>query len=91
MVDYSDETKKSMKLFFDSLPEKSRRHYAALEAKKLGYRGVTYVSKVLGIDRSTIHEGLKELKDPLFALQVSSKKQRRAGGGSKKNFNTTGT
>ena len=84
MVDYDDKTKKIMHLFFNSLPENQRRHYAAIESMKIGYRGVTYISKLLEIDRSTIHEGLKEIKNSHFLEQISTKKQRQRGGGRKK-------
>jgi hypothetical protein len=36
---YSEETEKQMKAFFDSLYEKDRRRYAAIEAIKLGHGG----------------------------------------------------
>lgn len=50
-----------MKKFFNSLSEKDRRRYAAIEAQKLGHAGITYIAKVLSCSRSTIHVGLNEL------------------------------
>jgi hypothetical protein len=50
-----------MKEFYKSLSEKDRRRYAAIEAHKLGYSGISYISKLLGCSRTTIHVGLKEL------------------------------
>ena len=37
---YSPEIEDSMQYMFASLNEKDRRHYAAIEAKKLGDKGV---------------------------------------------------
>ena len=59
---YAKEIERSMKEFFNSLSERDKRRYAAVEAQKLGRTGITYVSKLLGCSRSTIHAGLKELR-----------------------------
>ena len=59
---YEPVAERYMKQFYNSLNEKDKRHYAALEAQKLGYGGVTYISQLLGCARTTIHEGLEELK-----------------------------
>ncbi len=50
-----------MQLHYSRLSEKDRRHYAAVEAIKLGHGGVSYISKVLAVDRNTIIQGKKEL------------------------------
>jgi hypothetical protein len=59
---FKPDIEQDMKLFYDSLNEKDQRHYAALEAKKLCYGGITYISEVLNCARSTIHDGLDEFK-----------------------------
>ena len=59
---YSPSIEKNMKMFYDSLSEKDKRHYAALEATKLGHGGVTYLSHLLGCARSTIQAGMDEFK-----------------------------
>lgn len=46
-----------MKAFYDSLSEKDRRRYAAVETEKLGHGGVEYVAAVLGCDQKTIRQG----------------------------------
>jgi hypothetical protein len=46
-----------MKEFYDSLSEKDRRRYAAVEAEKLGQGGVDYIASVLGCDPKTIRQG----------------------------------
>ena len=45
------------KKFFLSLSEKDKRNYAASEALKIGYHGVTEVSERLGINKRTIRPG----------------------------------
>jgi hypothetical protein len=54
--------------FYETLSEKDRRCYAALEAAKLGHGGIEYVSRVLGCSRRTIERAQEELeqlpKDP---------------------------
>ncbi len=44
---YSDEIEKDMRSLYDSLSEKDRRRYAAIEAKKLGHGGVVYIATLL--------------------------------------------
>lgn len=61
-IPYSPSVERDMKKFYDSLNEKDKRHYAALEAKKLCHGGVTYISDLLGCDRSTVQSGLEEFK-----------------------------
>jgi hypothetical protein len=58
---YSPEIEHSMRMFHDSLSEKDRRRYAAIEAKKLGHGGTEYVSKLLGCDPKTIRQGRQDL------------------------------
>ena len=59
---YSPEIEHSMRMFHDSLSEKDRRRYAAIEAAKLGHGGTEYVAGVLGCDPKTIRAGLAELE-----------------------------
>lgn len=84
MTGYSLEIEEKMRLHFAGLGEKDQRHYAALEAEKLGHGGQRYVSKLFSINVERIYRGSKELKDPTFLTQIPSGKQRRAGGGRKK-------
>ena len=60
---YAPEIERVMKRLFDSLGEKDRRRYAAVEATKLGHGGVEYVAHLLGCDPKTIRLGLGELED----------------------------
>jgi hypothetical protein len=54
-----------------------------VEALKLGYGGISYISRLLSVDRKTILEGKKELRVLTMAEQMKGR-QRRAGGGRKK-------
>jgi hypothetical protein len=62
MQAYPVTIERTMKKFFDSLSEKDRRRYAAVEAAKLGHGGVEYVARVLGCDPKTIQQGRQELE-----------------------------
>ena len=69
-----------MQWYYQSLSEKDRRRSAALEAKKLGYGGITYISKLLGCNYRTMALGIEEL--PNLGV-MSSPRIRRLGGGRK--------
>lgn len=83
MQPYPDEIEEQMQWYYQSLSEKDRRRYAAIEAVKLGYGGITYVSQLLGCDYYTIRFGMYELKDE-DSLSMTS--IRRSGGGRKSAF-----
>lgn len=59
---YDERTELYMCRFYNSLNEKDRRHYAAIEADKLGAGGVQYIAALLGCSRQTIYTALEELK-----------------------------
>ena len=61
MWPYSPKVEQSMKTMYHSLREKDQRRYAAVEAAKLGHGGIDYISKLLGCDPKTIHQGLVDL------------------------------
>jgi len=76
-----------MKKHYDTLSEKDKRGYAAVEALKLGYGGIKYISKVLGCSCRTIRRGLKDLS----ALPKGSKRKKRVRkpGGGRKRYDET--
>ena len=80
---YDVELEDSMRLFHESLPEKDRRRYAAIEARKLGHGGQSYIASVLGCHRDTVPEGMKELQS-LPEPTETAQRIRRPGGGRKK-------
>lgn len=53
-----------MRQFYQSLNEKDRRHYAAVEAYKFGHGGIKRVCQILGCDPKTVRRGVEELKNP---------------------------
>jgi hypothetical protein len=61
---YPPDIEEAMRDFFDCLPEHQRRHYAAVEALKLGHGGIRYLASVLYCDEKTIRRGLSELECP---------------------------
>jgi hypothetical protein len=63
------------------LNERQQRIAAALEARSLGYGGVSAVAEVSGLARGTIHRGLKELVRP---HKEPAPERVRAGGGGRK-------
>ena len=69
-----------MKKFYDSLCEKDKRRYAAIESAKLSHGGVNYISALLECDAKTIRRGQKELID----LEGNTTRIRQPGGGRKK-------
>lgn len=81
---YDKEVELAMKIHFDSLSEKDGRHYAAVEAMKLGWGGQTYISNLFGITRNKVLAGIYELKDASLLHQIPAGKERRPGGGRKK-------
>jgi hypothetical protein len=58
---YREPIEQGMKTFYDSLSEKDRRRYAAVEAAKLGHGGSEYIASMLGCDPKTIRHGQQEL------------------------------
>src|SRR5947208_17144406 len=61
------------------LNERQLRLVAALEARSLGYGGVSAVAKATGLARGTIHRALEELKNP--GLMSMGDRVRVPGGG----------
>ena len=68
----------NMLSLFESLSEKDSRRYAAIEAKKLGHGGITYISTLFGCDEKTICKGMNELGCEVSMSQASI---RLPGGG----------
>lgn len=83
--EFSNSTKIVMQLYYSRLSERDRRQYAALESMKLGHGGITYISIVLGVDRKTIIQGRKDLNIALNDPSIVKGRQRKEGGGRKKN------
>jgi hypothetical protein len=71
----------ALKLRFENmwphLNERQRRLFAASEAQALGYGGITTVSKICGLSRVSITNGIKNLLEP----PLESDRIRKSGGG----------
>lgn len=79
---YEPTTEEKMKLFYNNLSEKDKRHYAAIEAEKLGYGGIEYIAKLFQCSRQMIGRGKKELK----SNNLLEKGQVRQPGGGRKDY-----
>lgn len=77
-------SKTDEQVFFDSLNEKQKRHYAALKANEVGFFGVSQVARRVGIHPHTIRVGQKELAE-IAAGGENASRIRALGGGRKKN------
>lgn len=60
------------------LGERSRRRWAAVEARSLGWGGISAVAQATGISDRTIRNGIKEIEGP---DPLSPDRQRRPGAG----------
>jgi transposase len=64
----------------DSLDERGRRRWAAVEARSLGRGGIAAVAEAIGTSDRTIRTGIQELES---GEALSPDRQRRPGGGRK--------
>jgi hypothetical protein len=76
---YPEEIEEQMLNFYNSLSEKDRRRYAAIEATKLGYGGDSYICRTLHCDAKTITRGQRDLTKPLSKKMLI----RKSGAGRK--------
>ena len=82
----SPEIEAQMRTFYQSLSEKDRRRYAAIEAKKLGHGGISHICRVLGCNERTVNRGMRELEN---LLPEKETRIRQPGGGRKSVLATT--
>lgn len=61
---YGSDVERNMKTLYESLNERDRRRYAAVEARKLGCGGRSYIKQLFGCDFKTLRRGLADLEDP---------------------------
>jgi len=85
MPSYPIAIEQQIQRLYQSLSEKDRRRYAAIEAAKLGWGGISYMSVLLGCSYTSIRLGLGELDDE---VAMSSERIRAEGGGRKTAFET---
>jgi hypothetical protein len=80
-MQYSKEHEQDMRNLYNSLSEKDRRRYAAVEAIKLGHGGIKYICSLFGCDDKTVRKGVFELQNEESLKQDGV---RKPGGGRKK-------
>jgi hypothetical protein len=79
MVGYAEEVEQHMTAFYDSLSEKDRRRYAAVEAEKIGRGGVEYISELFDCDPDTIRRGHEDVEQlPADAAKGRVRKKGRS-------------
>ena len=79
---YEPQVEGRMRAFCETLTERDRRRFAALEATRLGHGGIEYVAGVLGCSTRTIERGLGELEQ--LPNDPAEGRVRRPGAGRKK-------
>lgn len=77
-----DQAHSHFKSFYETLSEKDRRRFAAVEAERLGHGGIQRVAEMLGCSTRTISRGLAELDS--LADDPAAGRVRRPGAGRKK-------
>jgi hypothetical protein len=65
------------------MDERLRRQWAAAEARELGWGGTTAVAQAIGMSRTTVTAGLRELALPEVERAMEASRVRRPGGGRK--------
>ena len=65
-----------------SFTERTKRRWCAVEARQLGWGGITLVQQATGMSRMTIQKGIKELDLPVALTPLQS----RLEGGGRKNL-----
>ena len=81
-IPYPPEIEADIKKFYQTLSEKDKRRYVAIEALKLGHGGIIYIAGVVGCNRDTVNEGIKEFRE-LPSDSDYEKRIRKQGGGRK--------
>jgi hypothetical protein len=79
---YESYVEERMRGLCQTLSEKDRRRFAALEAVRLGRGGIEYIAEVLGCSTRTIERGAAELDE--LPHDPAAGRVRRPGGGRKK-------
>ena len=67
-----------MKKFYNSLNEKDRRRYAAIESMRIGHGGQIYISQLFACDRKTIRKGRREIENFPRIVKYDSRIRKRS-------------
>ena len=78
MKPYPPKLEAHMKALYDSLSEKERRRYAAVEAEKLGHGGQGYIANLFDCHPNTIRQGREDVAE--LPLDEAEGRVRKKGG-----------
>jgi hypothetical protein len=78
MTVYSAGVERHMVRLYESLSEKDRRRYAAVEAEKLGHGGVRYIAELFRCDPQTVHRGAQDIEQ--LPEDAAAERIRKKGG-----------
>jgi hypothetical protein len=78
MTTYPSYVERHMKALYESLSEKDRRRYAAVEAEKLGHGGVEYVASLFDCDADTVRHGHQDMEQ--LPMDEAAGRVRKKGG-----------
>jgi hypothetical protein len=78
MRGYPDSVERHMLKLYQSLSEKDRRRYAAVEAEKLGHGGVQYIADLFECDPHTIRHGAEDIEQ--LPMDEAAGRVRKKGG-----------
>lgn len=78
MSGYAAAVERHMVKLYESLSEKDRRRYAAVEAEKLGHGGMHYIANLFACDPHTIHQGSQDIEQ--LPLDEAAGRVRKKGG-----------
>ena len=81
---FDSRVERQMRDLYESLSEKDRRRYAAVEAVKLPHGGQTYITEVLGCCPDTLRKGVQELEQLADGDPVEGRVRREGAGRPKK-------
>jgi hypothetical protein len=79
---YKPHVEERMRAFWETLSERDRRRFAAIEAAQLGHGGIEYLAEVLGCSTRTIERGADEIDQ--LPTDPAAGRVRRPGAGRKK-------
>lgn len=78
MKRYPAAVERHMRALYESLSEKDRRRYAAVEAEKLGHGGIAYVADLFECDPDTVRHGQADMT--LLPVDEAEGRVRKKGG-----------
>ena len=75
---YAAQVERHLVALYESLSEKDRRRYAAVEAEKLGHGGLEYGATLFGCDADTVRRGQHDVAE-LPADEAAGRVRKKGG------------